>query len=87
MIADKDYFLDKDRLLTDDEANAAFLLVRKGQEVSKDVAELYGLGKVAPAGDEAQTVKDEEEKPKPAAKSKTPAENKSKTPASVKGKE
>lgn len=75
MIADKDYFLDKDQQLTEDEAQAAFLLVREGQEVSKETAERYGLGKVAPAGEEGETVADESD-----AKSKKPAENKSKKP-------
>lgn len=50
-IADKDYFLDENRELTDDEGKAATLLIRKGQEVPKEMADKYGIGKVAPEGE------------------------------------
>lgn len=44
-IADKDYFLDEHRQLTTDEAKAAFVLIRKGQEIPKEMADKYGIGK------------------------------------------
>ena len=45
--ADKDYFLDENRELTDDEEKAAFVLIRKGQDIPKEIADKYGIGKVA----------------------------------------
>jgi hypothetical protein len=52
-IADKDYFLnDKGELAQSDE-DAATLLVREGQEVPQDMADKYGIGKVAQSGEEA----------------------------------
>jgi hypothetical protein len=71
--ADKDYFLDKDQQLTESEADAAFLLVRKGQEISAETAAKYGIGKKKKA-DDADTGEEAETK---AAK---PSENKVKTP-------
>lgn len=44
-IADKDYFLDENKQLTDKEDKAAFVLIRKGQEIPKDMADKYGIGK------------------------------------------
>ena len=46
-IADKDYFLNANGELAENEEDAATLLVRAGQEVSKDMADKYGIGKVA----------------------------------------
>lgn len=40
--ADKDYFLDKDGNIAQDEASAATLLIRQGQEMSKEQAEQIG---------------------------------------------
>lgn len=45
MIADKDYYLDKDRKLTDDPEKGAFHLIREGQEIPKEMADEYGIGK------------------------------------------
>lgn len=44
-IADKDYFLDENLKLTTDEDKAAFVLIRKGQEIPKEMADKYGIGK------------------------------------------
>lgn len=86
MIADKNYYRDKDgNLVEEGDPNAAFLVAGKGTEIPKSTVEKYGLDKVAPASEEA-TVADEAEEA-PAAKSKKPAENKMKTPKSNKGKE
>lgn len=72
--ADKDYFLDENRELTTDEEKAAFLLIRKGQDVPKEMADKYGIGKVAQPDEEAggETVK----KPARTSKKAEPAENK-----------
>jgi hypothetical protein len=47
MKADKDYFLDDKEKLAKSETDAAFLLVRKGQEIPADVAKKYGIGEKA----------------------------------------
>jgi hypothetical protein len=44
MKADKDYFLDENDKLAKTEKDAAFLLVRKGQEISAETAKKYGIG-------------------------------------------
>lgn len=44
-IADKDYFLDEHLKLTASEKKAAFVLIRKGQEIPKEMADKYGIGK------------------------------------------
>lgn len=75
MKADKDYFLDADRQLTDDEEKSAFLLIRQGQEISKEVADKYGIGKVAQTEEAEITVEEKAVKPS-ANKSKKPTENK-----------
>lgn len=71
--ADKDYFLDLDGKVTTDEAKAHQLLIRKGQEIPKEMADRYDIGgskKSAPA-------EDGEKAAKPATnKSARPAQNK-----------
>lgn len=66
--ADKDYFLDKNRKLTTDENKAAFVLIRKGQEISVEMAEEHGIGQKAETKKETPT----------ANKTAEPSENKSK---------
>lgn len=74
--ADQDYFLDDNRELTTDESKAAILLIRKGQDVPKDVADKYGIGKVAQSDETAaDTVEEKAEKPS-TNKSKKPTQNK-----------
>ena len=74
--ADKDYFLDKEGNIAQDELSAATLLIRKGQEVPKEVADKYGIGKVAQS-DEATDDTVEKKSAKPSAnKSVTPTKNK-----------
>ena len=80
--ADKDHFLDASRELTDDPEKAAFLLIREGQEIPKEMADKYGIGKVAQEGEQAaaedsseSTVTEKAAKPS-ANKSKKPTENK-----------
>lgn len=70
--ADKDYFLDDNQQLTDDQDKAAFLLIRKGQEVPKEMADKYGIGKVAPQSDD--------EPAKESVKAEKPSKNKSAQP-------
>ena len=75
MIADKDYFLDENAQLAKDESSAAFLLVRKGQEITADVAQKYNLkGKSGDANPEVET--GSSVKITPATKAKTPSANK-----------
>lgn len=76
MIADKDYFLNKDGNLAESDEDAAFLLVRKGQEISAETAGRYGLGKVAQEGEPVE---------KAEKKSAAPSENKSAKPTRNKG--
>jgi len=45
--ADKDYFLDVEGNVVTDEETAHQLLIRKGQEIPKEMADRYGIGKVA----------------------------------------
>lgn len=69
--ADKTYYLDENRELTTDQEKAAFVLINKGQDVPKEMADKYGIGKVAP---EEET---EEKAAKPSANKKaTPSKNK-----------
>ncbi len=81
--ADKDYFLDEHRQLTDDEAKAAFVLIRKGQEVPKEMADKYGIGKVAQPEEVAaeDTVTEGDSKEKTSEKAAKPSANKSAAPA------
>lgn len=67
--ADKDYFLDVEGNVTTDEETAHQLLIRKGQDIPKDMADKYGIGKVA---QDEET----EEAAKPAKKSAKSSENK-----------
>lgn len=71
-IADRDYFLDDSRNLTDDPVKAAFVLIRKGQDVPKEMADKYGIGKVTPTA---------EVEAKETVKASKPAKNKSAKPA------
>jgi hypothetical protein len=74
--ADKDYFLDADRNLVDDADSAAFVLIREGQEIPPDMAEQYGLGKVAQPEETAETETVEKSAKPSANKSAKPAQNK-----------
>lgn len=72
-VAEKDYFLDENRELTTKEEKAAFVLIRKGQEIPKEMADKYGIGKAE---------KPEKAADKPVSqKSAKPSENKSAEPA------
>jgi hypothetical protein len=77
-IADKDYFTTKEGTLAEGEADAAFLLIRKGKEIPKHMADKYPelASKVAQPEEAA------EDAPEKAA---TPKANKSRKPASNKG--
>lgn len=44
-IADKDYFLDVDGNVTTDEQEAHQLLIRQGQNIPKEMADKYDIGK------------------------------------------
>ena len=75
--ADKDYFLDERRELTTDTEKAAYVLIRKGQNVPKEMADKYGIGKVAQTEEAVVEVPVEEKATKPASnKSAKPTENK-----------
>ena len=79
--ADQDYFLDDKRELTTDEGKAALLLIRKGQEVPQEMADKYGIGKVAQKDEAtADTVTDDESE-----KAAEPSANKAKSPGKNKG--
>jgi hypothetical protein len=54
--ADKDYFLDAEGNVTTDEEAAHTLLIRKGQDIPKDMADKYALGK---KGTKASAMADE----------------------------
>lgn len=74
--ADKDYFLDEDLKLTTSDGKAAFVLIRKGQEISKEMADKYGIGKESkPAEAAAKPVEEKSATPE-ANKSAAPTENK-----------
>lgn len=60
--ADKTYYLDENQELTDDQEKAAFVLINEGQEIPRDMADKYGIGKVA------QDAEDEADKSVKAAK-------------------
>ncbi len=74
--ADKDHFLTAEGEVTTDESEAHQLLIRKGQEIPKEMADKYGIGKTEKAEKAA-----EPSAPKKGAK---PAANKSAEPASNK---
>jgi hypothetical protein len=67
--ADKDYFLTLEGKVTTDEEKAHSLLIRKGQDIPKDIADKYGIGKKASA---------DAERP---AKAEAPSKDKSAQPA------
>lgn len=46
--ADKTYYLDKDGKVTTDPQKAATVLINEGQEIPKEMADRYGIGKAAP---------------------------------------
>jgi hypothetical protein len=75
--ADKDYFLDAEGNVTTDEEAAHQLLIREGQDVPKEMADKYGIGKVA------QT---EEETAEPVKKAAKSSENKAEKAAENKSK-
>ncbi len=81
--ADKDYFLDEDRKLTTDNAKAAFVLIRKGQDIPKEMADKYGIGKEKPKTAE----KPVEKAPEPKEKGAGPSEDKSAKPTNDKAEE
>jgi hypothetical protein len=49
-IADRTYYLDKDRQLTADPDKAAFVLVNKGQQIPKEMAAEYGIRNLTNGG-------------------------------------
>lgn len=81
-VADKDYFLDEEGNVTDNEEKAATLLVRAGQEMSKEVADKVGAMPDKVAQDEADKVPGESIAEEKAAK---PSSNKSAAPTKNKG--
>lgn len=72
--ADQDYFLDDKGNPTTDTQAAATLLIRKGQEISKEVADVIGKG------NSAKTVSEDDGE-----KASGPASNKAELPKSNKG--
>lgn len=72
--ADQDYYLDNEGNVTADTETAATLLVRKGQELSREVADQIGKGKPAKA------VSDDEGE-----KASSPKSNKAESPKQNKG--
>jgi hypothetical protein len=73
-VADRDYFLDDAGNMTADEEKAAFVLIRAGQDIPKEMADKYGIGKSAKTASE-----DEGEK------ASSPDSNKAAKPKSNKG--
>lgn len=76
--ANTTYYLDKDGKVTTDPQKAATILINEGQEIPKEMADKYGIGKAAgesPAASTATDTAQKAEKPK-ANKAKKPAENK-----------
>lgn len=78
--ADKDYFLDEDRKVTTDTEKAAIVLIRKGQNIPKEMADKYGIGKEKPNTAEKAAEKALESKEKGSG----PSEDKSATPTADK---
>jgi hypothetical protein len=72
--ADQDYFLDDKGEVTTDTEKAAMLLIRKGQDIPKDMADTYGIGKVAQQADGDE--ESEKLAKKPANKKAAPSKNK-----------
>lgn len=77
--ADKDYFLDKDGNIAQDEAAAATLLVRKGQTLTRSAAEKIGQQGSSPEAAEAEESEGSGEK------ATAPTANKSAAPTKGKG--
>lgn len=68
--------------VTTDETEAATLLIRKGQDVPKEMADKYGIGKVAQeAGPEAAASEKKTDSKTVSEKAAAPAKNKAKAPA------
>lgn len=57
--ADKTYYLDDDGKVTTDEEKAAVVLINKGQEIPKEMADQYGIGKGKSAKAASETDSDE----------------------------
>lgn len=75
--ADKDYFLDAEGNVTTDEATAHTLLIRKGQDIPKDMADKYDLGKKAAKVADTEEVDGGEKASSPSANKKaSPSKNK-----------
>lgn len=74
--ADKDYFLTKDDKLTDDAEEAATLLVRKGQDITQQMARYF---------DKKKAASEEAEEEATGEKASSPAANKATSPAKNKG--
>jgi hypothetical protein len=75
--ADKDYFLDINGKVTADEEKAHSLLIRKGQDIPKEMADKYGIGSAKSAKAASAPAEDGEKANKPASnKSAAPAKNK-----------
>lgn len=72
MKADKTYYLDSTGELTTEEPSSGFVLINEGQEIPKEMADRYGVGKVATVEEEVA-----EEK---TVKSAKPTKNKSMSP-------
>lgn len=81
-VADKTYYLDENKELTTDQEQAAFVLINKGQEIPRDMADKYGIGKVAQEGETDAAEGDESSVEEKAAQ---PSANKSKKPTENKG--
>ncbi len=81
--ADKDYFLDENGKVTTDTEKAAIVLIRKGQDIPKEMADKYGIGKDKPKMAEKAADKAPESKEKGAG----PSEDKSATPTNDKAEE
>lgn len=73
--ADQDYFLDDEGKLTTDQEKAATLLIRKGQDVPKEMAEKYFSD-----GDNAEAASADEGE-----KASSPKSNKAASPKGNKG--
>jgi hypothetical protein len=74
--ADQDYFLDIEGNVTTDTEKAHQLLIRAGQEIPKQMADDYGIGKVAQKDEKAE---------KETVKSAKPSANKAEKAAENKG--
>src|SRR3954469_23223768 len=84
--ADKDYFLDANGNVTEDQEQAATLLIRQGQDVPKEMADKYGIGKVAQTEGAAPANAEGADEPDAAVeKADKPASNKAAKPKSNKG--